>query len=62
MTEQGEALMGIGLATGENRAADAAKMAINSPLLETSIDGAKGILLNISGSANLSLCEINEAA
>ncbi|WP_456044694.1 cell division protein FtsZ [Veillonella sp.] len=62
MTEQGEALMGIGLATGENRAADAAKMAINSPLLETSIDGAKGILLNISGSANLSLFEINEAA
>ena len=62
MTEQGEALMGIGLATGENRAADAAKMDINSPLLETSIDGAKGILLNISGSANLSLFEINEAA
>ena len=62
MTEQGEALMGIGLATGENRAADAAKMAINSPLLETSIDGAKGILLHISGSANLSLFEINEAA
>ena len=61
-TEQGEALMGIGIATGENRAADAAKMAINSPLLETSIDGAKGILLNISGSANLSLFEINEAA
>lgn len=62
MTEQGEALMGIGVASGENRAADAAKMAINSPLLETSIDGAKGILLNISGSANLSLFEINEAA
>ena len=48
MTNQGEALMGIGEGTGENRAADAAKMAINSPLLETSIDGAKGILLNIS--------------
>ena len=62
MTNQGEALMGIGEGTGENRAADAAKMAINSPLLETSIDGAKGILLNISGSANLSLFEINEAA
>ena len=62
MTEQGEALMGIGVGEGENRAADAAKMAINSPLLETSIDGAKGILLNISGSANLSLFEINEAA
>ena len=54
--------MGIGVGEGENRAADAAKMAINSPLLETSIDGAKGILLNISGSANLSLFEINEAA
>ncbi|WP_251424978.1 cell division protein FtsZ [Veillonella agrestimuris] len=62
MTEQGEALMGIGVGEGENRAADAAKMAINSPLLETSIDGAKGILLNISGSENLSLFEINEAA
>ena len=62
MTEQGEALMGIGVGEGENRAADAAKMAINSPLLETSIDGAKGILLNISGSANLGLFEVNEAA
>ncbi len=62
MTNQGEALMGIGIGEGENRAADAAKMAINSPLLETSIDGAKGILLNISGSSNLSLFEINEAA
>ena len=62
MTEQGEALMGIGVGEGENRAADAAKMAINSPLLETSIDGTKGILLNITGSSNLSLFEINEAA
>ena len=62
MTEQGEALMGIGVATGENRAADAAKMAINSPLLETSIDGAKGILLNISGSSELGIFEVNEAA
>ena len=62
MTEQGEALMGIGIATGENRAADAAKMAINSPLLETSIDGAKGILLNISGSSELGIFEVNEAA
>ena len=62
MTDQGEALMGIGVGEGENRAADAAKMAINSPLLETSIEGAKGILLNISGSSNLSLFEINEAA
>jgi len=62
MTEQGEALMGIGVGEGENRAVDAAKMAINSPLLETSIDGAKGILLNITGSSDLSLFEINEAA
>ena len=62
MTEQGEALMGIGVGEGENRAADAAKMAINSPLLETSIDGAKGILLNISGNSDLSIFEVNEAA
>ena len=62
MTEQGEALMGIGVGEGENRAADAAKMAINSPLLETSIDGAKGILLNISGSSDLIIFEVNEAA
>ena len=62
MTNQGEALMGIGEGTGENRAADAAKMAINSPLLETSIDGAKGILLNISGSSDLGIFEVNEAA
>ncbi len=62
MTDQGEALMGIGVGEGENRAADAAKMAINSPLLETSIEGAKGILLNISGNSQLSLFEINEAA
>ena len=62
MTEQGEALMGIGVGEGENRAADAAKMAINSPLLETSIDGAKGILLNISGSSDLGIFEVNEAA
>ena len=62
MTNQGEALMGIGEGTGENRAADAAKMAINSPLLETYIDGAKGILLNISGSSELGIFEVNEAA
>jgi len=62
MTNQGEALMGIGEGTGENRAADAAKMAINSPLLETSIDGAKGILLNISGSSELGIFEVNESA
>lgn len=62
MTEQGEALMGIGIGEGESRAVDAAKMAINSPLLETAIDGAKGILLNITGNSDLSLFEINEAA
>lgn len=62
MTNQGEALMGIGIGEGENRAVDAAKMAINSPLLEISIEGAKGILLNITGSGDLSLFEINEAA
>ncbi len=62
MTERGSALMGIGLATGENRAAEAAKKAIQSPLLETSIDGARGVLMNITGGANLSLYEVNEAA
>jgi cell division protein FtsZ len=62
MTERGSALMGIGVGTGENRAAEAAKKAISSPLLETSIDGAKGVLMNITGGANLSLYEVNEAA
>lgn len=62
MTERGSALMGIGTATGENRAAEAAKKAIMSPLLETSIDGARGVLLNITGGSNLSLYEVNEAA
>lgn len=62
MTERGSALMGIGVATGENRAAEAAKKAIMSPLLETSIDGAKGVLMNITGGSNLSLYEVNEAA
>ena len=62
MTEKGSALMGIGVATGENRAAEAAKKAIFSPLLETSINGAKGVLMNITGGANLSLYEVNEAA
>ncbi|UZJ77244.1 cell division protein FtsZ [Fictibacillus sp. KU28468] len=62
MTEKGSALMGIGIATGENRAAEAARKAISSPLLETSIDGAKGVLMNITGGANLSLYEVNEAA
>ncbi len=62
MTERGSALMGIGLATGENRAMDAARKAIQSPLLETSIDGARGIIINVTGGANLSLYEVNEAA
>ncbi|NEW05280.1 cell division protein FtsZ [Paenibacillus sp. SYP-B3998] len=62
MTERGSALMGIGVATGENRAAEAAKKAISSPLLETSIEGARGVLMNITGGMNLSLYEVNEAA
>ncbi|WLD95073.1 cell division protein FtsZ [Alkalihalobacillus sp. AL-G] len=62
MTSKGSALMGIGVATGENRATEAAKKAISSPLLETSIDGAKGVLMNITGGSNLSLYEVNEAA
>ncbi len=62
MVGTGSALMGIGAAGGENRAAQAAKMAISSPLLETSIEGAKGVLLNITGGSNLGLFEVNEAA
>ncbi|MFP7169042.1 cell division protein FtsZ [Terribacillus sp. 7520-G] len=62
MADKGSALMGIGIATGENRATEAAKKAISSPLLETSIDGAHGVLMNISGGANLSLYEVQEAA
>jgi len=61
MSLKGSALMGIGRATGENRAAEAAKKAISSPLLETSIDGAKGVILNITGSTNMSLIEVSEA-
>lgn len=62
MTERGSALMGIGMASGENRAMEAAKKAIMSPLLETSIEGARGIIMNITGGSNLSLFEVNEAA
>ncbi|MCZ2258865.1 cell division protein FtsZ [Sporosarcina sp. G11-34] len=62
MSNKGSALMGIGISTGENRAAEAAKKAISSPLLETSIDGAKGVLMNITGGSNLSLFEVQEAA
>ncbi|SHJ56687.1 cell division protein FtsZ [Tepidibacter formicigenes] len=62
MREQGLAHMGIGSAKGENRAIEAAKQAIQSPLLETSIRGARGVLLNITGGSDLGLFEINEAA
>lgn len=62
MEETGTALMGVGEASGENSAVEAAKSAIFSPLLETSIEGARGILINVTGSPDLSLFEINEAA
>jgi cell division protein FtsZ len=62
MSSKGSALMGIGVAAGENRAVEAAKKAVSSPLLETSIDGAQGILMNITGGMNLSLYEVQEAA
>jgi cell division protein FtsZ len=62
MASQGAALMGIGFGSGDSRAVDAAKNAISSPLLETTIDGARGILLNITGGPDLTLVEVNEAA
>lgn len=62
MSNAGSALMGIGVAGGENRAAAAARMAIASPLLEVSIQGAKGVLFNIVGGSDLSMNEVNEAA
>jgi cell division protein FtsZ len=62
MADAGSALMGIGRATGDNRAIDAARAAIDSPLLELSIDGAKGILFNITGGPDLGMYEIDEAA
>jgi len=62
MRDAGSALMGIGRATGENRALEAARQAISSPLLEVSIAGAQGILFNVTGSSNLSLYEVTEAA
>jgi cell division protein FtsZ len=62
MTEAGSALMGIGQARGDNRSEDAARAAISSPLLETSIEGARGVLLNIAGGSDLGLSEVNEAA
>ena len=62
MREAGSALMGIGTASGENRAAEAARAAVSSPLLETTIEGATGILLNITGGPDIGLFEVNEAA
>jgi len=62
MRDAGSALMGIGVASGENRAAEAARAAVSSPLLETAIDGATGILLNITGGPDIGLFEVNEAA
>ena len=62
MQNAGSALMGIGRASGENRAVQAAQQAIESPLLEVSIDGARGVLFNIAGGYDMSMHEINEAA
>src|SRR5215470_605496 len=62
MTDAGSALMGIGSAAGENRAAEAARIAVSSPLLESSIEGATGILLNVTAGPDVGLFEVNEAA
>jgi cell division protein FtsZ len=62
MRDAGSALMGIGSASGENRAAEAARTAVSSPLLEASIEGATGILLNVTGPSDIGLFEVNEAA
>jgi cell division protein FtsZ len=62
MREAGSALLGIGMGVGENRAIEAAEQAVSSPLLETSMEGARSILLSITGGLNLSLWEVNEAA
>src|SRR5512132_1609494 len=62
MRDAGSALMGIGTASGDNRAAEAARAAVSSPLLESSIEGATGILLNITGGPDIGLFEVNEAA
>jgi cell division protein FtsZ len=62
MRDAGSALMGIGAASGENRAAEAARAAVSSPLLEASIEGATGILLNVTGGSEIGLFEVNEAA
>jgi cell division protein FtsZ len=62
MTDAGSAMMGIGEGTGEHRAADATQKAIASPLLETTIEGARGVIFNITGGLDLSMYEVNEAA
>ncbi|MGH8903656.1 MAG: cell division protein FtsZ [Egibacteraceae bacterium] len=62
MRDAGSALMGVGKARGENRALEAARMAISSPLLESSVDGARGVLLTIAGGSDLGIYEVNEAA
>jgi cell division protein FtsZ len=62
MTDAGSAMMGIGEGTGEHRAADAAQKAIASPLLETTIEGARGVIFNITGGPDLAMYEVNEAA
>ncbi|MEH7500621.1 cell division protein FtsZ [Neobacillus drentensis] len=62
MSHKGTALMGIGIAKGKDRAVEAAQKALNSPLLETSINGAHGVIMNITGGTNLSLFEVQEAA
>ena len=62
MASSGSALMGIGRASGEGRAMEAARLAINSKLLETSINGATGIIMNVTGGSDLTLSEVNEAA
>lgn len=62
MQDAGSALMGIGIASGEERAIEAAKMAINSPLLEVSIEGARGVLFSVSGGQDMGMIEVNDAA
>src|SRR5919198_707665 len=62
MRDAGSALMGIGVASGDGRAGEAARMAVSSPLLESSIDGATGLLINVTGPPELGLFEVNEAA
>jgi len=62
LKESGSALMGVGIASGEKRAEEAAKMAINSPLLDLSVNGARGVLFSIAGGSDLTMFEIQEAA